>query len=950
MMKKRTYLTRATTTLLLAILFPLWGTVGQLWADHVTVIQARQQAQSFMNSRIAAGSGPHHAPGTTPQLMQEKLVSGLYVFNVTGNGGFIIVSNDDVAEPILGYSDSGTFDPNNIPDNMRAWLQGYADEIAWAKEHHSNVSVSVPCVNKVPKAPIPPMISTKWDQGTPYNNLCPEYATDERAVTGCVATAMAQVMKYHEYANMTTGLPAYNKDYNGNSCISVTALEATSFDWDNMLDSYSNGYTNEQATAVAKLMQYCGSSVKMRYGSSSSSNTNMVATALKTYFDYSNTTTCLERSRYTYANWIELIYHELANGRPVVYGGQSSGGGHEFVCDGYQGEDYFHINWGWGGTSDNYFKLSALDPDAQGIGGSSSTDGFHYGQDAVIGIQPSTGTGTVLDVPTVTVDLSINSVSFSANPTQGKEVTVYINLKNNSNDDYDGDIGIRIYRGSSYVDDVSSDFLIPAHSASKTCELKFTPQYSGSYSVIVYRPATTYGYITFINNQQYNCTVAAGATASNNVELTLSAPVIENTTSRSDNTYYLYGNHFKGYVKVTNSTSTNYEGTFLWALIAAGSSAAIKEVDIYVPAGGSINVPLYMDGLDYNVSYYVLKTSYIKNNSYSMTERGRYYPKAAIMTYTADGTSMVTIPSGTSFDAKTNASEALVVDVSGTSITSITPNDQLNTLYIYSGTMPSGIGSNLVKNNGGVYTAESIQLYDNEEFYSPVDFTAEVIEFNYDFTVGADGTNGWNTIVLPFEVTSVTADDSPIDWFRSGSDKGKNFWLKSFSGDGSNSVSFSFVEGDAMQANTPYIVAFPGNRWGPNWDLSEKQIAFKGQNTTVHKSSAIKSVTGDNFRFIGSTVQDNTENIYCINATGSGFELKEAGGSAPFRAYFKPGTFDRTVTTLTIGSGTGTTTAINDLTPAHSEKEGAWYDLQGRRVIQPTKGLYIVNGKTVIVK
>ena len=216
--------------------------------------------------------------------------------------------------------------------------------------------------------------------------------------------------------------------------------------------------------------------------------------------------------------------------------------------------------------------------------------------------------------------------------------------------------------------------------------------------------------------------------------------------------------------------------------------------------------------------------------------------------------------------------------------------------------------------------------------------------------MAANGTNGWNTLVLPFNVTSVTADDAAIDWFHSSSDKSKNFWVKSFARDESTQVYFDFVE--EMKANTPYIVAFPGNKWGSKWDMSNKTIKFIGENVTVSNSEAVKSVTGSAYRFVGNTVQDNTANIYSLNEQGNLFVLNQSAGSAPFRAFFKPGTFDISVTSLSLGSVTGGTTSIDDLPATLDQETGAWYSIDGRRLNgQPTqKGVYIKNGKKTIIK
>lgn len=450
------------------------------WADELSEKQAQELAKSFVNSHFGRKGGS--------DLKSQGQVKGLgfYVFNMTEKGGFVIVSNESRSRPIIGFSETGKFDADNMPDNMRAWLQGYADEIAWLKKQPVVETATVTKNSKTRAGShvtteIKPLVKTQWNQRAPYNNLCPEYISGERSVTGCVATAMAQVMKYHNHPSAPTKvIPEYQTD---SYHLQLSNLPITTFDWKNMSDTYTGKETDATATAVATLMQYCGYSVKMDYGPSSGSNSINVATALKEYFDYKSTTQFVSRSSYTYDKWVDLIYYELANKRPVVYGGQSSGGGHEFVCDGYKyenGTDYFHINWGWGGQSDDYYVLSVLNPyEGQGAGGSSSNDGFQFGQDAVIGIQPSTGTGTMSGITPNVINFKVNSITLSKSQiTIGESVNVTFNVTNNSSDVYDGELTLII---NNAVGD-GKMFVIPANTT-QDCVINFTPSGAGSYII-----------------------------------------------------------------------------------------------------------------------------------------------------------------------------------------------------------------------------------------------------------------------------------------------------------------------------------------------------------------------------------------------------------------------------------------------------------------------------------
>ncbi len=202
--------------------------------------------------------------------------------------------------------------------------------------------------------------------------------------------------------------------------------------------------------------------------------------------------------------------------------------------------------------------------------------------------------------------------------------------------------------------------------------------------------------------------------------------------------------------------------------------------------------------------------------------------------------------------------------------------------------------------------------------------------------------------MLPFNVTKVTADGTEISWFKNASEKGKNFWLKEFTSDEPGKVYFSYAQD--IKANTPYIIALPGNHWGSAWDLSAKAIKFIGEGVEVSKSETHSTVTGSAYRFVGSTKAVSTPNIYAMNAAGNKFDLKATGGSTPFRAFFKADTFDRTVTSLGIGSDDGEITGIEAIENQQQTQNGQVYNLNGQRIMQPQKGIYIQNGKKFIKK
>ena len=339
---------------------------------------------------------------TTAQATGEE-EAYYYVFNAGNDGGYVIVSGDDRTEPILGYVDQGTFDPDNIPENMRSWLQLYADQIKYIVDN--DIQPNSPLLkkrNKVQgtKHSVPELLTTRWNQGSPYNILCPKYykkedGTQHYPATGCTATAMAQVMAFYRYPEKTKAIiPAHSNTYNlddGTSKI-VTAKAIprnTVIDWENMRDTYSwqdEAHANANDTAVANLMLMCGQSVKMGWGPSSGANFD--ASVFINIFGYDNSAHREYRSDYSIDDWFDMIYKDIAEGYPVCFAGFSSGGGHAFVLDGFDGENLFHVNWGWGGGSNGWFLVGILNPgDTSGIGASSSSDGYSMGQYALLNLR-----------------------------------------------------------------------------------------------------------------------------------------------------------------------------------------------------------------------------------------------------------------------------------------------------------------------------------------------------------------------------------------------------------------------------------------------------------------------------------------------------------------------------------------------------------------------------------
>lgn len=311
------------------------------------------------------------------QNLTRSDATNYYVFEANDSQGFVIVTADDRFEEILGFAPEGSFSDMQENPTFGSWLAAMSAEMASAGNFESRLTRS-----ETSAPDVPPLLTTKWGQNAPYNKYCfstyPGYRPPigwkpSQAVTGCVATAMAQVMRYHEWPQAFT---------NGN--------ETFTYEWTLMADSYSGSESDEAIEQVARLMNHCGISVNMKYGESESgASTFAINPAMVERFGYDGSTIRkVMRNSYGYDELHEILYTELKEGRPVIVGGEYPGvdGGHQFVLDGCNTDGLFHINWGWNGYCDGFYRITSLRPADYGTGG--SQEGFSFEVDFTVGIQP----------------------------------------------------------------------------------------------------------------------------------------------------------------------------------------------------------------------------------------------------------------------------------------------------------------------------------------------------------------------------------------------------------------------------------------------------------------------------------------------------------------------------------------------------------------------------------
>ena len=835
-----------------------------LMATPITQDAARQKALQFLSGRSGNVAAARGMQQVRLQLKEGVVTDQLYVFNVGQREGFVIVSGDDcTGDVVLGYADKGEISAENMPVNLKAWLQGYADQIQWMQEHgvrSKSVAASRGGMRKT-KAAIPAMLTTKWNQGTPYNTYCPTVKYSDNsyrlAATGCVATATAQIMFYQALThgiNQTTiskAIPAYFATesgvfwYFGNSGSNqMPAKEIHTINWDNIDAGLSTDAARDE---VARLMEYVGASVEMQYGEESGAINEKVAWALPEYFSYDPDAKSIYQDDYDYSVWEDLIYNELSSNGPVLFGGQSSGGGHAFVVDGYNGNGYFHINWGWGGLSDGEYLLSVMKPSHMGTGGGSgSSDGYNSNVVAMINVKPNADDINLQDEARLSAVICTTPATLATKGSDSYHVSspginigipFNYNLINKSGWELNFDWGLAVFSGNTLKSIISSNSNIEMKSRQ-----------------------TNFGYFT------------------GGIPL------------QSDGEYRI--------VLVSRRS-----GTSTWRECEGSDQHYIKAV--------------------------------VSGNNVTLTNM------PAVIRITADDGSERALATAASLSIPEDALSVDLTSVSG--ISSVTPNSNPNTLYVVGTSVPSGLTDRNVVKNG---VAESIELYDGYGFSSPTGFFYKKANYTRRFTAGANGSGGWSTLVLPFDVSSVKQGTNTIDWFHSGSETGKHFWLKRFSGESPNSVSFNYA--NQLTANKPYIIAVPGNRW-PSFDLTNKDITFEGVNYWIRPTFLRASDFGSYFGFIGTTMNKDVTDCYVLNSDGNAF-VKQSGTVAPFRAYFESYSQSANTSYLIIGNEDSTVTAIAEPKADSSTVNDAVYNLNGQRVLQPQKGLYIKDGKKVIIK
>lgn len=534
-----------------------------------------------------------------------------YVFPNANSKGFTIVSGDDRLPEIVGYSSQGSYDENNLPEGFVSFMKAYqnlcnkvnlgdaealknlAEIKAWRNKKNASAAST--------SAVAPLLGNIEWDQTSPYNNMCPRYDSVHVAATGCVATAMAQVMAYYKYPKqLKADIPGYVNRWNGIPMeIPTITREEGVYDWDNMLPKYNKeaNATQQQKDAVAKLMYHCGAAVRMSYGPESGAAVS--SSKLAKYFGYdADLMMDLSRSSFTLDKWMQIIDTELAAGRPVLYGGQSSENGHQFICDGKDENGLYHINWGWSGNQNAYFDLSILNPEKGGTGSGSAADGFNRYCTMTIGIAPDNGVvdAPLAQIPSISVLYDADYVVITKGTRKSKsdkfEFTQQVTFVNQVKQAFKGFLGLGILQkdGSyklvsdkKYVsfdgkrEDGMMSSLDPKLTVNEAFEVGKTPVYA-----IYSTDGKTWEKADYMNG---NIPLVVKAT---DYELSLASAL--NAQLKLESEQLKTGAKSTFQVTLSNDCDFEYQGivNVFSDMIAEKPSALVTDIFVSVPAHGTI--------------------------------------------------------------------------------------------------------------------------------------------------------------------------------------------------------------------------------------------------------------------------------------------------------------------------------------------------------------------------
>lgn len=691
----------------------------------------------------------------------QKQQSMVYVFAVKNNG-FTIIAGDDRVAPILGYSYKGDtkLTAENLPPQLKGMLDYYSsvvDDVVAQPEPNAITSTQkeweLLISNKKSEnqftvtspVNVPSLIKAKWDQGEPYNKFCPSYSNGDKSVVGCVATAMAMIMHYHQYPERGTGFHSYQHSKFGT--ISANFSNFT-YNWSAMPNSISTNSSSTSIDQVARISFHCGVATNMMYGiaetGGSGTYSHLVSEALIKYFGYDkDATKYVEKSDYSDSQWSQLLQNELNNNRPLYYSGASSGGGHAFILDGYSG-NFFSVNWGWSGVYNGNFLLTNLTPDGTGIGGGAGS--YNFGQAAVLIKPPVSGGGGGGTDPNANANIQISS-AMVITPTpllSNGAINVTTNVVNKATTAFEGSLSAALFTSNGefvkYIE-VKDNISLPAN-------FTFTNPITFTNTSLFGVKAGEYLVAVYFKTAGTEWQIASKAQFANVVSVTIQEPPYSDILTLYDGEIEVPAivqleTPFQVRLNLQNTSSSTFEGDYSVDLMNAKGeylTELSKIENVSLPAGY-----IYTNKLTFNVEgltdiepgkYFIAAWFKPLGGEWDLVNPGQYTnPKEFTVlpkSLTADGYE----PNNTT----QSASALQLADNSGCQYSTTTNNGNLHNnsdVDYYAITMPSQCQ----------YYNVSISTEDND---ASANYTADVM-FTHNFSSNVFDTETANFILASGE-------------------------------------------------------------------------------------------------------------------------------------------------------------------------------------------------------
>lgn len=930
-------------------------------AESITEAEAKQQAWAFLQRQAqrrakSAGDQPRrpvltavalpHSGASTAGTATTQGVRPLYVFNIDEGDGFVVIAGDDRLKPVLAYVDNGRFDAADLPPGTAWWLETARKQVELAtREGILPEPVVTKAEGKAPKE-MAPLVQTAWGQTAPYNNLCPlDPGTGARSVSGCVATTLAQILNY--YGNPTTahGTVSYTTTTLG---IEIEAdLSQYTFRYDQMLPVYGegSGATAAQEAAVAELMYACGVAARMDYASYVSSAYAIPGWMLE-HFDLDPAMGYEERIWHTATEWDALVRAELDAQRPVFYCGVSMEGGHAFICDGYNAEGLYHINWGWDGYCDGYFELATLNYLEEGNATPPHSMGsFGQGQQILTGLMPDAG-GTKPE-PRLT---GLGGLTFDESRQPLGNVALTLHQVQAAYADFDGYLGYGFYDSANTLQaySVCDRFELPTfyHVPELTLNGSFstTDLPPGSYTVKAISSTDGTHFqplITPVGNGKNNwlhadvegtdVTFSAPADVAYALSIPADRVVLPDTI--------VGGNYVTLQFDVENTGAGRYNGG-CYMLEYDGDYTPVGILELDIPAGGSQTVryelyaPTMKQTLYYTLSYY----------NYEGAMEVMDLIEVPVKYYDLQGVQLTaltpTIAPGDSVKLRadlTNAGELafdskIYVKIMGEMSTGNTFTKYAPLQAAPGETKHTVLGRTLKKTSDPDYTAPAgtytVELYDYESFDL---LTQTTFEVGTQGTLRVNTTEGYDTACL-------------VHAFRVPA--GMRCGVVTGSADNVLAIDYRYAEGDVVPAKTPVVLQAPQGAY--TYD-----IVTDCTDTAPTDNLLCGSTDGEGYCYAG----EESYRYYMLSYNAAGenlaFYYGEADGApflnAPTRAFLALPLADAGYASYRLFEGTGT-----GIRPAGNAANGGQpvYSPDGRRLAQPfgqlPAGVYIRGGKKVV--